>query len=54
MDITTIRDLDCGGAAVAPVRGRRAADADDDEKVPLLPWVQKCWLTITSSLHDEI
>ena len=30
MDITTIRDVDCGGAAVAPVRGRRAADADDD------------------------
>ena len=38
IDITTVRDADCGGAAVAPLpRGRRAADADEDEKVGLLP-----------------
>ena len=46
-------DKRCRLAAVA-ARGRRAPDADDDEKGGLPPWVQRCWILITSSLHDEI
>ena len=58
IDVSSVKDSDCGAkAAVASYgRGRKSSIADDsdDEKEGLPPWVQKCWLIITTSLHDEV
>jgi len=56
IDVSSVKDSDCGAkAAVASYgRGRKSSIADDsdDEKEGLPPWVQKCWLIITTSLHE--
>ena len=49
--------MECGPkTAVVYGRGRKSslAEDSDDEKEGLPPWVQKCWLIITTSLHDEV
>ena len=58
IDISSVKDTDCGAKVVVASygRGRKSslADDSDDEKEGLPPWVQKCWLIITTSLHDEV
>jgi hypothetical protein len=69
IDITTVKDVDCeiksaassssttaaasSGSSRGASRSSRTGDTEDDEKT-LAPWVQKCWLLITTSLHDDV